>query len=277
MAESRVAVAELRRVSAGYHRGRAARAVLDGVDLAVAAGELVAVLGANGSGKTTLLRVLAGTLVPTGGDVLILGRPQREWTRLEIARRIAVLPQLAELPAGLTVAEVVALGRIPHATTLFGATQRDSDAVADALRDADADDLIDRPIDELSGGERQRVLVALALAQEPTLLLLDEPTLHLDLGHQLALLQMLNRLRRTRALTVIAVLHDLNLAGAFADRSLLLLDGRLVPAGGSTGPIDPDLARRALGVSVIEALTADGGRALVVSAAARRPDAASRE
>ena len=267
MAELAGAVAELRSVSAGYGAPDRRRHVLDGVDLAVASGEMVAVLGANGSGKTTLLRVLGGTLAPDRGEVLLLGRPLRSWTRRDVARRVAVLPQLAELPAGLTVAEVVALGRIPHATTLFGSTARDAEAVGDALRDADAEDLASRPIDQLSGGERQRALVALALAQEPSLLLLDEPTLHLDVGHQLGLLRTLERLRGSRRLTVVAVLHDLNLADAFADRTMLLHAGRLLPAGDARHGIDPALAQRAFGVAVEEAFTADGRRALVAAVA----------
>ena len=233
---------------------------------------MVAVLGANGSGKTTLLRVLGGTLAPDRGEVLLLGRPLRSWTRRDVARRVAVLPQLAELPAGLTVAEVVALGRIPHATTLFGSTARDAEAVGDALRDADAEDLASRPIDQLSGGERQRALVALALAQEPSLLLLDEPTLHLDVGHQLGLLRTLERLRGSRRLTVVAVLHDLNLADAFADRTVLLHAGRLLPAGDGLHGIDPALARQAFGVAVEEAFTADGRRALVAAVASTRSE-----
>ena len=272
MAELAEAVAELRSVSAGYGAPNRRRHVLDGVDLAVASGEMVAVLGANGSGKTTLLRVLGGTLAPDRGEVLLLGRPLRSWTRRDVARRVAVLPQLAELPAGLTVAEVVALGRIPHATTLFGSTARDAEAVGDALRDADAEDLASRPIDQLSGGERQRALVALALAQEPSLLLLDEPTLHLDVGHQLGLLRTLERLRGSRRLTVVAVLHDLNLADAYADRTVLLHAGRLLPAGDGLHGIDPALARQAFGVAVEEAFTADGRRALVAAVTSTRSE-----
>jgi iron complex transport system ATP-binding protein len=274
MADGRDAiVAELAGVSAGYRSRGTQRTVLDGAELRVAAGEIVAILGANGSGKTTLLRVLAGTLAPSAGAVRLLGRPIADWGRREIARRVAVLPQLVELPSGLTAAEIVALGRIPHATTAFGTTDRDEDAVAEALRDADAEELGHRTVDELSGGERQRVLVALALAQEPRLLLLDEPTLHLDLGHQLALLRMLERLRRSRGLAVVAVLHDLNLAGGWADRSLLLHEGRLVSAAGASGPIDPALARLAFGVAVEEARTEDGRRALVITAALADRDA----
>lgn len=238
------------------------RRVLDGVDLEVATGELVALLGPNGSGKTTMLQVIAGVLEPTAGEVELFGRPLRSWSRSEVARCLAVLPQTTELPDGFRVSEVVNLGRIPHARRIFGADPADARAVAAALRDANAEDLADRPVHELSGGERQRVVMAMALAQEPRLLLLDEPTLHLDLAHQVALVRLLARLRATRGVTVVAVLHDLNLAAGLADRVMLLRGGRVTPAGGDGSAIDPDLARAAFGVSVEEARTADGRRVL---------------
>jgi iron complex transport system ATP-binding protein len=249
-------------VVAGYRATNGERRVLEGADLELREGELVALLGPNGSGKTTLLRVVAGVHAPTAGTVELFGRPLASWSRPELARAVAVLPQSTELPDGFRVSEVVNLGRIPHATRAFGAAPDDERAVADALRDADAADLADRPVRELSGGERQRVLLALALAQEPRLLLLDEPTLHLDLAHQLGLVRLLRRLRTSRRMTVLAVLHDLNLAAGLADRVLLLRDGRLVAAGGRGRVIDPELARATFGVAIEEAVTAGGRRVL---------------
>jgi iron complex transport system ATP-binding protein len=263
------AVVELEGLSADYPTTGGRRSVLDRVDLSVSAGELVAVLGPNGSGKTTLLRVLAGTLRASSGTVRLFGRPIEEWSRGEIARRVSVLPQSLDLPMGFNVAEVVAMGRIPHARGAFGSGPDDERAVESALRDADATDLARRPVSELSGGERQRVLVAMALAQEPALLLLDEPTLHLDLAHQLALVRTLERLRHVRDLAVVAVLHDLNLAAEHAGRCLLLDAGRLLPAGTGTRPIEPELARRVFGVPIEEAVTADGRRVLTPGGAAR--------
>ena len=257
-------VARLEGVSAAYPGANGHRPVLAGVNLAVGRGDVLALLGANGSGKTTLLGILAGTIRPTGGRVELLGRPIERWSRAEIARSVTVLPQSMELPAGFRVAEVVALGRIPHARSLFAVEREDERAVADALADAGAADLADRPVSELSGGERQRVLVAMALAQEPRLLLLDEPTLHLDLAHQLALVELLTRLRRLRDLTVVAVLHDLNLAHRLADRIVLLHLGQLLDAGGGRRPLDLALAGRAFGVPIAEAHTADGSRVLAV-------------
>jgi iron complex transport system ATP-binding protein len=266
MAEAAPArVAELRGVSAGYAVAGGSRSVLDRLDLSLHARELVALLGPNGSGKTTLLRVLAGTLAPSSGTVRLFGRSIVEWRRDELARRVAILPQLSQLPDGFRVGEIVAMGRIPHADSWFGATAADRDAVDAALRDTDLPDLGSRPVSALSGGERQRVLVALALAQEPTLLLLDEPTLHLDLAHQRSLIRLLRRLRTSRGLTVLAVLHDLNLAASFADRAVLLHEGRAVDAGSRRMVIDPAHARRVFGVPVEEAVTAAGRRVLAPS------------
>ena len=175
---------------------------------------------------------------------------------------MAVLPQQLELPAGFRVAELVEMGRAPHARRLFASTAEDERAVARALSEADADDLADRLADELSGGERQRVLVAMALAQEPELLLLDEPTLHLDLAHQASLLSAIRRLRQQRNLTVLAVLHDLNLAAAFAPRVVVLHHGAVAADGSPDEVLTPELVRRVFGVAVDEARTADGRRHL---------------
>jgi iron complex transport system ATP-binding protein len=244
--------------------GGARREVLRGVNLALARGELVALLGTNGSGKTTLLRTFSGALAPDRGTVTFDGRSVGEWRRQALAQRVAVLPQQLELPLGFRVAELVAMGRAPHARRLFASSAEDDRAIARALLDADAADLADRPAEELSGGERQRLLMAMALAQEPDLLLLDEPTLHLDLAHQVALLGAIRRLRDQRGLTVLAVLHDLNLAAAFAPRVAILDEGRVVADGPPGEVLTPDLVRRVFGVGVDEALTPDGRRHLAL-------------
>jgi iron complex transport system ATP-binding protein len=240
------------------------REVLRGLNLSLARGEVVALLGTNGSGKTTLLRTFAGTLLPDAGSVTFDGQPIGSWRRDALARRVAVLPQQLELPVGFRVAELVAMGRAPHARRLFAATADDDRAIVRALFDADAADLADHPVEELSGGERQRLLVAMALAQEPDLLLLDEPTLHLDLAHQLALLAAIRRLRDQRGLTVLAVLHDLNLAAAFAPRVAVLDGGRVVADGPPSEVLSPDLVQRVFGVTVDEARTPDGRRHLAL-------------
>ena len=238
------------------------RDVLRGVDLSIAAGELVALIGTNGSGKTTLLRLLAGTLRPDAGKLVLFGREARSYSRMDLARRVAVLPQSLELPTGFRVGELVTMGRLPHSPSLFGATCEDEEAVERALRDADARDLASRYAEELSGGERQRVLVAMALAQEPQLLLLDEPTLHLDLAHQLNLLETIARLRRERGIAVVAVLHDLTLAGA-APRVAVLDSGQVVADGPPDEVLSEELVRRVFGVAV-EALRDSAGRRRLV-------------
>jgi iron complex transport system ATP-binding protein len=255
-------VARLEGVEARYGSAGGGRTVLRGVDLELAAGEHVALLGANGSGKSTLLRVISGVLPPKAGLVELFGRPVASWDRGELARRVSVLPQAWELPHGFRVSEVVALGRIPHARSWFATSAEDESAVARALADADVTDIADRGVHELSGGERQRVLLALALAQEPRLLLLDEPTVHLDVAHQIALIRLLERLRATRGLTVLAVLHDLNLAARFADRALILHEGRVAAASPEPGRLDLRRLRDAFGVAIAEAVTADGRRVL---------------
>ena len=255
------------------------REVLRGLDLVVESGELVALLGPNGSGKTTLLRAIAGTIPCDGGRVALFGRELDRWSRVGIARRVAVLPQSLALPDGFRVSELVEMGRAPHATRWFGSSVEDADAVERALGDADALELADRHADELSGGERQQVLVAMALAQQPELLLLDEPTLHLDVAHQASLLATVARLRERRGLTVIAVLHDLNLAAAHAPRVAVLGAGRVVADGDPASILRTELVRDIFGVAVDEAHTADGRRFLVphVGAGARNEPSAPRE
>jgi iron complex transport system ATP-binding protein len=253
-------VAELREVAFAY----GTRSVLRGVDLRIDPGELLAIVGVNGSGKTTLLRLLAGTITPSSGAVAVFGRRVSTFDRRDLARRVAVLPQSLELPSGFRVAEIVEMGRTPHARSRFGATADDEAAVERALLDAGALDLADRPVEELSGGERQRVLVAMALAQEPELLLLDEPTVHLDLGHQVALLDTVERQRRSRGMTVVAVLHDLALAASYATRVALLDGGRIVAEGLPGDVLRPPLLAATFGVSLDEAITPDGARHLVL-------------
>jgi iron complex transport system ATP-binding protein len=262
---TRQVLAGLTEVEFGYPLADGSRReVLNGVTLSLPRGDLVALLGANGSGKTTLLRLLTGMLIPTRGEVTFDGRPVAAWRRDALARRVAVLPQQLELPAGFRVGELVEMGRAPHARRLFGSTEDDERAVERALSDADALDLAHRFADELSGGERQRVLVAMALAQEPDLLLMDEPTLHLDLAHQVALLATIRRLRAQRGLTVLAVLHDLNLAAAFAPRVVVLAGGRVLGDGPPDDVLTPALVERAFGVAVDEVRGTDGRRHLAL-------------
>jgi iron complex transport system ATP-binding protein len=255
-------VAEARGIAFAYRRRGLIREVLISVDLAIRGGELVGLLGTNGSGKTTLLRLLAAAVRPDAGEIRLFGRPAADWSRPELARRVAVLPQQLELPAGFRVSEVVAMGRLPHASRLFASSDEDEAAVETALLDADALGLAARPVEELSGGERQRVLVAMALAQQPALLLLDEPTVHLDLAHQVALIETVDRLRQSRGIAVLAVLHDLTLASTRVGRVAVLDEGRIVADGAPEVVLSRDLVRRVFKVAADEAWTSDGRRLL---------------
>jgi len=230
------------RVSAGYH----AHPVLRDVDLVVRKGEVVALIGPNGAGKSTLLRVLAGLLRPLSGRVTLVGDDVHALDRRAAARRIAVVPQVFDTLFPFTVREVAALGRTPH-HGMFGLFGTDDAAAVDrSLRALGASDLAGRRIDRISGGERQRAVLAMALAQEPEVLLLDEPTAHLDPTHQLATMRLVMGLARERGLAVLAILHDPNLA-ALADRVAVLVGGRIVRDGAPEDSLSPDLVSDVFG------------------------------
>ena len=207
------------------------RMVLDGVDLRVRPGEFFGILGPNGSGKSTLLKIVAGLLAQRAGKVFVGGRDLAAMKRRDLARQVAFLPQdvLVEFP--YKVSEIVLLGRTPHLGFLGFPGPRDLEIAQAALQVTGCSDLAERRIHELSGGERQRVFFAKALAQEPKLLLLDEPTAHLDLHHQVALHDLLRARNRAGEFTVVTVLHDLNLAAQYCDRVVLLCEGRVVACG----------------------------------------------
>jgi iron complex transport system ATP-binding protein len=232
----------------------ASRPVVDGVELSVKRGEQLALAGPNGAGKTTLLRLLGGTLAPQYGTVTWEGQSLRKLSRREIARRIAVVPQ--SMPGGLledfVVEQLVALGRTAHANWLGlrGETSTDRRAIAEAMALTGAEPLAGRPLAELSGGERQRALLAMALAQQPELLLLDEPTRHLDPHHQVMLLNLIGSLARERGLGAVAVLHDLNLAAAYFPRIVLMQQGKVVADGPPVAVLTEDAVSRAYGAGL---------------------------
>jgi iron complex transport system ATP-binding protein len=200
------------------------------VTATVARGEWIGLIGPNGAGKTTILRAVAG-LVPFGGSVTLDGRAVRSSTRRQIARSVALVPQKPETPPALTVAEYVLLGRTPHIAYLATEGRADRLAAERALDRLALGPFAHRSLDSLSGGELQRVVLARALAQEAPLLLLDEPTSALDLGRQQQVLELVDELRREHALTVVSALHDLSLAGQYAERLLLLDQGAIVAEG----------------------------------------------
>jgi iron complex transport system ATP-binding protein len=206
------------------------RPVVDGVDAAVGEGEWLALIGPNGAGKTTLLRAIA-RLVSFAGSIALEGRPTSDMHRAELSRLLAVVPQEPSTPPWMTVAEYVLLGRTPHLGPLAKEGRHDREAAARALTRLDLLDYRERRLGTLSGGEKQRVVVARALAQEARIVLLDEPTASLDIGHQQQALELLDTLRGESGLTLIAAMHDLTLAAHYAERMVLLDAGRVAADG----------------------------------------------
>ena len=223
--------------------------VLDGVSLTVADGEWVSVVGPNGAGKTTLLRALAG-LVHADGDVSLGASSLASLSRRDRARLVALVPQAPVVPPGMPVADYVLLGRTPYIPPLGREGVSDIEAVTKALEQLDLLAFAERPLDTLSGGERQRVLIARALAQAAPILLLDEPTTALDVGHQQDVLELLDRLRRDNGLTVVSTMHDLTLAGQYADRLVLLDRGHVVVGGTADEVLTEEHLSRFYGVKV---------------------------
>ena len=231
-----------RAVDAGY----GARHVLRCVDLTLEPGGLIALVGPNGAGKSTLLRALAGLIRPTSGAVTLDGVGVLTMTRAALASRIAVVPQAFDTLFPFTVREIVGLGRSAR-LGLFARPRRvDEQAVERAIAEQDLSLLADRRIDALSGGERQRVVLAMALAQEAAVLLLDEPTAHLDPSHQRSVLLRVGELARTRGVVTVAVLHDLNLA-ALAGRVVVMADGSVVADGPPVTALAPHVVSRVFG------------------------------
>ena len=225
------------------------REVVRAVSFALPAGGWFGVLGPNGAGKSTLLRAIAG-LVEHRGRVRLDGRDAATMRRRELAVRIAVVAQKPTVPEGATVVDYVSLGRTPHIGYFGSLGRRDREVVAEVLAALDLAGVASRPLASLSGGEAQRVFVARALAQEPSLLLLDEPTTSLDVGRQQDVLELIESLRRERGVTVVSALHDLSLAGQFADRLLVLHEGNQVAEGVPSEVLTEQVVREFFGASV---------------------------
>ncbi|MGD9695776.1 MAG: ABC transporter ATP-binding protein [Thermoleophilia bacterium] len=224
------------------------RAVVHELSLSVPEGKITALVGPNACGKSTLLRGLARLLKPRGGAVYLDADPILRLSTKEIARRLGLLPQSPIAPDGITVADLVGRGRYPHQTWLRQWSVDDERAVEEALAATGVTDLRDRPVDELSGGQRQRVWIALALAQETRILLLDEPTTYLDLAHQCEVLELLADLNAADGRTIVLVLHDLNQACRYADHLVAVREGRIHAQGPPAEIVDAALVRDVFGL-----------------------------
>ncbi len=235
---------EISRLCAGY----GAKPVLDGVDLTIPEGSVTTLLGANGSGKSTLLKVIGRLLAPRSGAVLLDGKRIHSFNTAELARELALLPQLHHAPGETTVRELVGFGRFPHRTGLGGFTARDRAVVAEMLELTRLTGLADRRITTLSGGERQRAWIAMTLAQQPKLLLLDEPTTFLDIRCQYEIIELVRDFNRRLGVTVVMVLHDLNLAARCSDLLVALKDRRIRCAGSVREIMRPDILREIFGI-----------------------------
>lgn len=232
------------RLSIGYDD----RSIISDLSVDVLDGRITAIVGPNACGKSTLLRGFARLLKPTGGQVILDGQDIGTLHTKEVARRLGLLPQASIAPEGITVADLVSRGRFPHQKVLRQWSADDGDAVAEAMRRTNVTDLAGRLVDELSGGQRQRVWVAMVLAQQTDLVLLDEPTTFLDIAHQVELLDLFAMLNREQNSTVVAVLHDLNHACRYADQIIAMKAGSIVAQGDPTDVITEELVEAVYGL-----------------------------
>ena len=245
---------------AGYGR----RTVLTGVDLEVEKGTMIGIGGPNGVGKSTLMKLIAGVIAPARGSVKVAGKDISRLSGRRRARLVAVVPQTPELPAGARALEVVLMGRNPHLGLLSWETADDLSIAVESMRVTNTDEMLDRPVDQLSGGERQRVAIAMALAQQTPMLLLDEPTANLDLAYQPAIMQMLRDLA-ARGRTVVTAVHDLTLAAQFCDEIALMSEGQFVAVGTPNDVLTPGIIRNVYGAEVHVIDHPETGRPIVVS------------
>jgi iron complex transport system ATP-binding protein len=241
--------------------------VLRDLTLDVPAGRVTSIVGPNGCGKSTLLRTLARLLSPTSGRVLLDGEPIARLATRQVAQRLALLPQSPTAPEGLLVGDLVLRGRHPHQRWFRQWSRSDEDVVTAAMAWTDTLQLKDRSLDELSGGQRQRAWIAMTLAQDTDLLLLDEPTTFLDLAHQVEVLDLVVRLNRERGRTVVMVLHDLNLAARYSDVVVVMNRGTIVEQGEPAGTVTPELLASVFGLEADVLTDPRSGLPIVVPAA----------
>jgi ABC-type cobalamin/Fe3+-siderophores transport system ATPase subunit len=235
----------------GLRVGYGDRPVLDGIDLRLPDGAITAIVGPNGCGKSTLLRSIGRVLSPAAGAVLLDGQPVHTMPTRNVAHALGLLPQSNVVPEQLTVRDLVERGRFPHRGAFSRWTSNDQAAVDEALAATGTHELADRVVDELSGGQRQRVWIAMVLAQQTPILLLDEPTTYLDLAHRIEILRLLRSLNSSRGVTVAMVLHDLDEACRYADHLVAMHDGEVVAEGAPREIVTPDLVQFVFGVECL--------------------------
>jgi iron complex transport system ATP-binding protein len=245
--------------------GYSQRVVLRDVSLQVAPGQVVAIVGPNGVGKSTLIKGASGVLPLQSGEVIVEGQPLRTMSSTERARRISVVSQAINLPQAFSALDVVLMGRTPYLGWFERESEQDHLIALDAMRHTETDQFAHRPLGELSGGEQQRVLIARALAQSAPVMLLDEPTAHLDLRHQDQLLKLLTRLTRERDLSMMIALHDLNLVSRCSDRDVLLSNGRVHSCGNPDDVLAPDSLEEVYGLRIHVMTHPLNGRPLILT------------
>lgn len=243
MAETFLSLSGIRYSATGKH-------ILHDIDLTLEPGHVYGLVGPNGSGKSTLLKIIARQIEPTGGDLQWGGKPTGEWGNRAFARHVAYMPQFTPQTDGMTVRELVALGRFPWHGALGRFTDADRAKVDEAMERTDLARFADRQVDSMSGGERQRAWIAMMLAQDARCILLDEPTSALDLSHQASVLALVHELCHERNLTVVVVLHDINLAARYCDRMVALGHGRIVASGRPSDIVRTDMLQSIFGIEM---------------------------
>jgi iron complex transport system ATP-binding protein len=251
------------------------RTVIEGLDLRIPSGEITAIVGPNACGKSTLLRSMSRLLAPKHGHVLLDGRFVHRMPAKELARTLGLLPQSPIAPEGITVADLVGRGRHPHQGIFSRWSAADDVAVAEALDATQTVELADRAVDELSGGQRQRVWIAMALAQQTDVLLLDEPTTFLDVSHQIEVLDLLTDLNHARGTTIVMVLHDLNLAARYADHLVAMGEGRIHSFGTPGEVLTEEVVRSVFGIESRVILDPTSGTPLMLPLGRHHTDAAA--
>ncbi len=250
--------------AAGIWAAYGEREVLSGLDLEAAQGTLTALAGPNGVGKSTLLRLIAGALRPSRGRIRVMGKDIFAMSGKERARLVAMVPQSPQLPWGASALEVVLMGRNPHLRLLSWESAADVEIALESLRMTDAEHLAERPVHQLSGGEGQRVAIAMALAQQTPVILLDEPTANLDLAYQPAIMRLLRELA-AEGKTMITAVHDLTLAGQFCDEVALVSEGRIIACGTPEATLTTAAIRQVYGAETLVLEHPETGKPIVVA------------